>query len=655
MFFVKFLLTLLAATALTVAAYYPGLAGGFTFDDSINIHQNPAVHLKTLTTEGLVGAAFSKEAGPLYRPIPMLSLALNFYGAGLSPFPYKVANLILHIMASFALFLLCLEILRVRAESSNTKSLADPSALAVLALLASSLFACHPYNLTSVLYIVQRMTVMSALFSMLALWSYLRLRRESRRGIHSILSTSAHGAAASAFAVLAVLSKENALVLLLLTPLLEAFTYKFRRADGTRSTLLVAFALMGVIAFFLAMGKGIGWTPESWAASFARRPFGLVERLLTEGRVVVAYLFQTVLPRLPGMALYHDDFQLSTNLFSPITTLFSWLLIAALGLLALWPKVSSGLRFGIAWFLLSHVLESTVIPLEIMHEHRNYLPCVGLFIGLAATLAQYSKRLPENAVRYCGMLVVGILALLTHSRSWTWSDPITHAYTEAAHHPMSYRSNYGAAYASHGLYLMSGETRHLNQTLVWLDRAAELDETELAPFFEKSRILLAGGVCPDPALYDDIERRLGSPSLTIASINYLQSYAPCMATQSCVLSGYAERIYLAAATNPLIPSSYRAIAYDAFSRYLWLATGDTRQAIDVIARGRELAPEDITLQIHELEYLLLAGHLTLARERLARLDVVFNSFSTRLVNLQAYRHYLTLRAGLNENQLDADA
>lgn len=641
-------LALFGLLLLATAAYWPGLSGGFTFDDSVNIHQNTAVQLESLNSQDLLHAAFSKKAGPLFRPVPMLSLGLNYYAAGLNPLPYKVTNLMLHLTTVLAVFFLCREILQSRVISDDRAIGSHRQDVTLLSLIAAGLFACHPYNLTPVLYIVQRMTLLATLFSVLALWVYLVSRRLALQENASTPGTAARLGAATAFAGLAVLSKENALTLLLLAPLVEAVTYRFRRSDGHRSLALTIIAIASVLAFFALVGQTIGWSPESWAANFARRPFSLHERLLTEGRVVATYLAQTIAPRLPEMALYHDDLALSTGFLSPVSTLFSWALIAILCLIALWPQTPVGLRFAIIWFFCAHSLESTVIPLEIMHEHRNYFPSIGLFIGLAMTLSQYSARVPLKTVRTVGILAVMVLASLTHSRSWTWSDPVTHAYTEVAHHPLSYRSNYGAAYAAYGLYLMRGEPKYLNESLALLDRAAQLDPTEVAPLFEKSRILLLAGVCPDPALYAEIERRLASSTLAIVSMNYLQSYAPCMASNTCVLPNYAESLYLAAATNETLTAHYRGIAYDAFSRYVWLATGNAAKARELNAQARALSPNDLIFRLHEIEYLLLGEDLGTAREKMGSLDTMFAKLSTRLTNLQAYRRYLELSAELRD-------
>ena len=82
-----------------------------------------------------------------------------------------------------------------------------------------------------------------------------------------------------------------------------------------------------------------------------------------------------MLPNLAEMGLHHDDFVISKTLLSPWTTLpaIAGLLALAVGALVL-RKKHPLITFGIVFFFVAHALESTIIPLEIAFEHRNYLP-----------------------------------------------------------------------------------------------------------------------------------------------------------------------------------------------------------------------------------------------------------------------------------------
>ncbi|HDO34469.1 MAG TPA: hypothetical protein ENH08_05055, partial [Chromatiales bacterium] len=105
-------LVLFALLALTAAAYWPGLAGGYLYDDMPNIVDNTRVHLHTLAPEALLSASFSSHAGPLMRPISMASFALDYYFFGPAPYAFKVTNLAVHLLNGLLIFWLTTLVLR---------------------------------------------------------------------------------------------------------------------------------------------------------------------------------------------------------------------------------------------------------------------------------------------------------------------------------------------------------------------------------------------------------------------------------------------------------------------------------------------------------------------------------------------------------------
>ena len=73
------ILWLVVVLCAAAAVYWPGLSGGFQFDDTVNIEQNSLLRLRSLSPGALLAAATSSESGPLMRPLSMLSFALNRY------------------------------------------------------------------------------------------------------------------------------------------------------------------------------------------------------------------------------------------------------------------------------------------------------------------------------------------------------------------------------------------------------------------------------------------------------------------------------------------------------------------------------------------------------------------------------------------------
>ncbi len=174
---------------LTAAIYLPGLAGDYVFDDLPNLLHNKRLQIDSLHMESLQGAAFSSGAGILRRPVSMVSFALNRYFFGVAPYSYKVVNLVIHLLTGLGLFLFSR--LLVRTYRLYHKPDLPEAAVAWLPVVVSGLWLVHPLNLTSVLYIVQRMTSLATLFMVCGLCLYVAGRHrmlDNQRGLPLILT-----------------------------------------------------------------------------------------------------------------------------------------------------------------------------------------------------------------------------------------------------------------------------------------------------------------------------------------------------------------------------------------------------------------------------------------------------------------------------------
>ncbi len=448
----------LALLALVVLVFWPGLDGGFLFDDYHVVVDNGALALPDYGATALLDAAFSTHTGPTRRPLALLSFAFERSLFGLDATTAKCVNLVLHgINALLLLWLVRLLMPRF--------GIAAPDA-AALAWLAVALWAVHPLNLSPVLYVVQRMTLLAGTFMLLGLIVYTRARLRQLGGGRTARWTWP----AFALCLLGGLaSKETAIVMLLMVAAIEAHAFRF---GGTRRTWrrLAGVALLAAAAFAVAAVS----VPESVGMRYGARDFTLVERLLTEARVLLRYLGMLAWPQPSAFALFHDDVVVSRGLFTPFTTLPALLAVAALGALA-WRGRPRWLAFGLAWFLAGHALESTVLPLELMHEHRNYLASLGpllvMVLGVAALLRRAGARrlgLPLAAATSIA------LAVSSGLRADRWSDPLSMMAYDAAAHPRSARSHYELGRLLVERARANGERQDYAAGIAAIERAAAL-------------------------------------------------------------------------------------------------------------------------------------------------------------------------------------
>ena len=460
--------TLLAAAllvALIVLAYLPGLRGGFAFDDYNSIVDNTALELRDLNPASLLDAALSRAGtGPLARPLAMLSFAANRTFTGLDPWPFKLTNLAIHALNALLVWALLRQLLPTLAPRIGV---ADRNSVA---WLIAALWALHPINLTSVLYVVQRMTSLSATFVLLSLLVYIAGRQRATPGRARWPWGSA------LLAALALLCKETALSLVFYLAIVESTVPRAGRPAWSRGArlMLSTFAIA-----LLAIGGWYVW--QVVMPGYAGREFTLAERLWSEARVLFAYLHLMLVPLPDAFTLFHDDFALSRGALSPPTTLLSAAGLAALSALVWWRRAAQPyLVFGWAWFVLGHVLEGSVIPLELMHEHRNYLPGLGIITALTLAAADGLALTRLRAVRsLVAIVVLSVLAGVTVSRAALWANPREQTETELRHHPLSPRLWYEAGRLR--IEQAGGDATRRAAGIAALTQAAELAPIKTLP------------------------------------------------------------------------------------------------------------------------------------------------------------------------------
>ncbi len=541
---------------LTVMVYFPGLSGDYMFDDRPNLLENPRLDMAALDMDSLLGAAVSTGSGTLRRPVSMASFALNRYFFGIAPWSYKVINLGIHLLTGLCLWLLGGLIMRSYVRHRNPEF---PAAAAYwLPALAAGLWLVHPLNLTTVLYIVQRMASLSALFSVAGLCLYLlgRLRmRAGRPGLVYIFT------GLLVFGTLAVLSKENGILLPVFMLVLEFSLFRFRDSNGQIDkriaglfVLVVALpAALTVLVLLFEPGKLVNYSDKSYTPG---------EHLLTEARVLMFYLRMIVMPSINELGLYHDDIPLSQGLLDPPTTLLSLLAIAGLLATALaLPARHALVGLGILWFFAGHLLESTLIPLEIAHEHRNYLADYGILLAACAFASQLRMQ------QYAGIIRIGSAALFmllfsytTWLRAGQWSDNIQQAIYEATHHPRSPRAVFSAG-RIYARLTLNGMADSEAEAFSYLEQARQLDTSSIMPDVTLVMLSYYLGRPVDPASFAEIRRKLKVNPLSTSDISSLQRLAECFGERCDIPADVMEEFFKLALGNSKTPQLLTLYGY----------------------------------------------------------------------------------------------
>lgn len=631
LWFAAILLTL-AATAI---AYLPGLHGPFIFDDTTSITDNAALHLAGFALPDLMRAAFSSHAGLLFRPISMLSFAFNYTFFGNGVFSFKLTNVVVHLINA----LLILWLTRRLLSNCRRQFQFDwtDRRIGWVAIVVTAAWALHPLNLTAVLYVVQRMTSLAALFTLAGMLAYVYGRE---RQLADKTGWPLVWLLTPLFGVFGVLSKEDAALLPLYLLVIEWLIFGFRSADGERAKSIVVYYLAGLVLPGLIGSAYL--LQHHILAAYAGRPFTLGERVLTEFRVVFLYIKWTFYPDIRELALYHDDIAISTGLLHPVTTLLSLLALCGLFAIAIWQrKTRPLLSFGILWFFAGQMMESTVLPLLIAFEHRNYLPDYGLLLAFFSLLllpTAAGARVFRPSLRWTvAALTLPVLFSATFVRAGEWGNLLSFAYYEAHHHPHSENALYvlGQAYSDLAL---AGQLKNPEVALQALSNAA-VQSQNIMPDVAMMIVAAKMKMPVNPAWEQHAQRLLLSHSVGVQATQSLNALVNCLVKNCQVLAPTAGQL-LKAALQSAKRHAPNADLWVIYGNYLTFTDRPLAEIIAAMSEAAQLAPKVPQYQINLAQCYIAAGNFSAAEASIAVVSRL-NKFGSQDHNLAMLKRQLS--------------
>lgn len=633
------------ALLFTIVIYWPGLSGGWLFDDYPNIVDNHGVQPQHVDFRALVTAALSSPASEFKRPLASLTFAANYVFSGLHPWGWKITNLIVHLINGVLVFVLARLLLR-RVDTFNR---VDTSQWAIItASFIAGAWMILPINLTAVLYIVQREESLANLFVLLGLIGYIA-GRNSMENTAAPGDRPAHGFLLCCLSltipvIVGLTAKETAVMIPLYALCVEWVLFSpatqprhisrhqwlTRRLDWRIGALFFLVLLLPALI-------GLAWLLPSLLdpATWITRDFTLGTRLLTEARVVMSYLTWTVFPTPQALSFYHDQYRVSAGLLRPWTTLASILALVVLIALAVrvrkrWPLVA----LGILWFLAGQLLTGTILSLELVYEHRNYFASLGVMLAVIPWLnLPASAKAPARddranstldapfamarRVLLCGLFLCwSALTLIT---AYAWGNPLRQVIDFASRAPDSPRAMYelGRTYVMYTNYDPASPYRQPAYNA--LEKAAALPDSSILPqqalLFMNSRMRLP----LEDSWWDSMISRLKERKSTVQDESALEQLSSCQTTGECDLPKQRMlEAYLAALSHPH-PS---ARLLNMYGMYSWEVLGDHKLGVRMIQEAVATNRREPAYQVTLVRMLTDMDRLTEAKQALLQLQTL---------------------------------
>lgn len=425
--FVYFFISLLC-----LFLYSFGWSGGWHFDDAPNLERLSQVFSQArLNGNAAIEFVFSGDAGPLGRSIALASFLIDGSGWPFYPEEMLYTNSLLHILNGTLLFAILLNLGRLQGW--------EVSKSAWIAALSAGLWLLLPISASSSLMAVQRMAVLSNSFMLLGLWFYLLGR--AQLGISSWRCWLWMVGGLGGGTLIGVLTKEQAAILPLLVWVLEAWLLPRPQLDKNAHRNL--WRLFQFLFFYFPAFLILAYLMHvvlSAQEIYVTREFDLAQRLWTQSIILWDYLRLGFFPRSSGFGPFHDDYHIYDVGFPTVIAVLSW---GAFFVIA-WcvRKKTKLLMFALLWFLVAHLIESSVVPLELYFEHRNYLAMAGPMFALLVALWEWGER--NRKIRLVGLVVLaygGIMASVLFQVTSLFGDSELAAEIWYIEHPGSMRAS----------------------------------------------------------------------------------------------------------------------------------------------------------------------------------------------------------------------
>ena len=587
----------------TVLLYWPGLNGGFLLDDTPNLLPLNALDSGIATWLDIVR---DNESGILGRPVSMLTLVMNYLLNGNDPWSYKYTNLMIHLLTGVLVFWLSYRLL-------YETHLRDKRY--VIALWVTAMWLLTPMQVSTVLYIVQRMAQLSALFVLAGLISYTAGRQSLKyrpvSGMLLILATFV------IWLPLALFSKENGALLPLLALVIEMYFFSRPAIAWQRRFITLLFTVTVLLPAILLLAYLLA-SPGFVTDAYIARDFTLLERLYSQPRILIIYLRSLLIPDSTNLGLLHDDFQVSSGLLTPFSTLPSILLLIALPVLA-WAYRKKEWRiyfFAPVFFLTAHLMESSIFALELYFEHRNYLASFSIYLMLGYGLFDLRRRFKNHFLASLFLVLFPIVhTTASYQRVQVWRSQVSIILNDILWHPESYRAHGAIA----GLYIQTGEYQKALQHIDTILRLKPIVKPEAHTM--RFLALCGSSTAIADSEYTEFKKALDTPGVypPTESLRTLRDFIKAGKCKSLDLPRFIDIYEQWSAKQVNVTHSRKLWIANVHLAQIMFDTGQNKyqiMALAILKRSMKLRPDYLEAGLLRIKYALILGKIDEAWETL---------------------------------------
>jgi tetratricopeptide (TPR) repeat protein len=344
-----------------------------------------------------------------YRPVRVLSYAIDYYFSRLNPLSYHISNITYHMATILFVYLITLLLLGNR----------------LTAFLTALLFAVCPVHTDSVTYIAGRRDILFTLFYLIGVYTFLKYR-QTHKFLFILLSMTAY--------LLSIGSKEMGVTLPAIFLIYDMVNYLPQEAKEPRlkSARSLATALKNIwiqhkyfyCIFFTEALAFVYYKVFITSPSHQKEYYGdsLLTTLLTTGKIILHYLKLFLFPINLVADYSYDAFPLVSSPFE--WSVFSPIILLLLILVILWRMLTRNkwIAFGGFWFFITLLPVCHIIPHhELLAEHYLYLPSYGFCLIAAlffTSLLENKRHFPLTFSILIAIILLFSLRIIDRNRDW---------------------------------------------------------------------------------------------------------------------------------------------------------------------------------------------------------------------------------------------